>query len=283
MNPPQLPTASERRAMAERVYLRWRDHPLVRDRIREAADSGPGQAPAVTTPAQVVGEMGTLVCSLALSSERPDQVESRGSEEEKAAACARLAYWLDRATPYLWLNSIIDEAMRTQVPRHIVSSHLVPTKVSWFTRETADVPFPGISRDGWLLIDHGNFLEIAEIGSRDETRHVWLHHSIIKYGQRFPEDFGDNAKATGQWLSALAFLNSPYVGAQKVRVDRPDGAIWPATVKTRTPKYDSWPCGLHRPRSGSPSRRVGPSHTHGAGSCAVTSAPSGTPPRNPTN
>lgn len=219
-----LPSLAERRAVTAPIIEKWRDHPLVQDRVRESSSAVATRtaiAPAVTTPAQVVGEMGIWAVALAAASENPSMVEAKGGEEHIAAGCARLAYLIDRATPYLWLNTILAEAMRSQVPRHIVSRNLLPTPICWFTRETSDEPLPGISRDGWILVDQGDALEVTDIGNRDEDRKLWIKRSIIKYGSRYPDDFGEQAHAVGQWLAAFAFLNSPYVGAERVRVSRP--------------------------------------------------------------
>lgn len=204
-------------------------HPLVR-RLYARMDATGDLS--LHTPADVLGErLAILAGVLATQVTRtPDGVEEPVDEDRRYVNAAITAFALE-AEPYLWLTPVVREAQHVDLPSHVVSRSVLPTRAMWWTYALAFPLMQSGTSDGGtdihdchLLLDELEGIGIYAFGAHrtDEGQVPAMHQMFIPYGSRVPDDVQDwkNWPVKMWLLKLLAFLNSPYIPRRRERVQR---------------------------------------------------------------
>jgi hypothetical protein len=155
------------------------------------------------------------------------------SLERRKAILQDCAGWLRGATPFLWLNAITRVADAAPMPKHTISSSVLPFPTMFWTFETAtgtkvgdreiECDFVAIRHtpDGIVM-----FFKECEVDTNGEPVTAW-NFSIftIPFGLTWPDDFQKKLSeewvdGVGRFLKRCAFINSAYVNKDPQRLAR---------------------------------------------------------------
>lgn len=133
------------------------------------------------------------------------------------------------APVFLWLDEMRRMAHAFDLPRHVVSSELIPTPTMWWCYEHDLVQDDGARAVGTLLVRHPDSLDAIHLagylapedGPRQDAQ-MSVSVQRIPYGATFPDDFPEGPERQGALsvLTMLAFMNSPYIEHRQARLDR---------------------------------------------------------------
>jgi hypothetical protein len=220
-------------------------HPLARRWTHKVMASGDNK---VYTAADVLGERllrlgGMLLAVLA----EPESIRVNVPQEKKLDALVRLARFALTASPYLWTEEVRHALARSlgpgpspQLPRHVISSRLLPAPRMWWTFETGIGLGP--TREGGEIVadavavrDSVDAVEVLTLGSiykgerpdgigRAPGEQGFVEGLTFRYGKTYPDDFIDSPGRVqlASVLGFLAFLNSPYIPKTQARLTRPE-------------------------------------------------------------
>jgi hypothetical protein len=214
-------------AEAERLRRELPQDPLV---IRYATEGRrvaetTGHMPSVRTPRAVLGEQRSTALML-LTGGVPVRVDDGTIRYD---VNDRFGVLMAAAAPLLWLNEIQRMAWHHDLPRHIVGEIRLPQQLMYWTFE-GSLPAMiaetgqelGHVTDAALLMETPVGLRLALLRSMwDGTRSGVLDVYNIRRGMRYPEDFKGGYAFLGQYLAAVAFVNSPYVELAHETTHRP--------------------------------------------------------------
>lgn len=126
------------------------------------------------------------------------------------------------ATPYLWSCAVSDLVKAAPLPDHVIGRELLPWPFMFWSEEVAyDVVGSDVTTNWTALMDSVTGVNLF----CDETADTGMRivSGGIKYGTRFPGDLAAHPaaiQAQRRWLQRLAFLRSPYVESDQVRLPR---------------------------------------------------------------
>jgi hypothetical protein len=210
-----MDTASEEVAAgADRLRRELvRDPLLLRYAVEGRVVQPMGHMPSVRTPRAVLGEQRATALSL-LHGKVPVRVNGTVRPDLNDLFGVLMA----NASPLLWLNKIQALAWSYDLPRHIVGEINLPQELMYWTFEGS---VPRIVRetgeeltyvmDAALLMETRAGMRLAVLQVGPNQRLGILDVYDIRRGMRYPEDFAGWRAWIGQFLGAIAFLNSPYV------------------------------------------------------------------------
>lgn len=213
-------------------------HPLTQRFAQKIFASGDS---CVYTAADVLGERMLRLCWIVgTACDAPERLQINVSGEDKLGAALRFGRAALQATPYLWTEKVrgaIKDATpirdgRPSLPRHTVSSLILPEPSMWWTFEAA-IGLEDFAADGretnldlMLVRDSADGLEVFLCGERINAEggppHGFVHGGVFPYGCVFPDDYANdpNFPSLEAVLGFLAFLNSPFIPKRKERLTR---------------------------------------------------------------
>ena len=245
MSTPRPFSAEERRqwqAFFQKEIERLLRHPLLieSERWQSLAREKGARSYKIIEPWQAVAERLQVQLLVAAQAIHPERARSIGfhvslgpldDPESTLVYAAQLYTRLSRAQVYLWSNLIHSHVrLSPPLPRHTISSTILPYPQMFWSRETAVGRDNAIYETNWALIsqEQGGFsVTVDNITNPDipETPNFFrVGGGIIRYGSTWPDDFRTlpDEQFTG-WeyvLKALAFLVSPFVETISRRVPR---------------------------------------------------------------
>jgi len=139
-----------------------------------------------------------------------------------------VAFKIVGAIPYLWSDEAGKIAGAAPLPKHIVSKQLLPGNALFWCHETARSDGENDSLWNVLLRTAEDTVDvIGDVHATNKPENDLKSWGIViqdfKLGITWPDDYGDPqfVEATGMLLKSLAFLASPYVDPNPVRMPRP--------------------------------------------------------------
>lgn len=230
------------------LAMEFLNHPLAIRYRQETFSTANNQ---IHSPAQVLGErIARLAALLAIEAKEPGYMVMNVTEDGPRLGIIGGILLLGlRSSPYL-----ITEAVRAQIrsvakedddgalilPRHVISPTILPEPRMWWTFETGigiDLEDGGeVTIDAQMITDGGDHILVTTIGEHlrpDEDHPIspstgapigtpLVERHGIKYGATYPDDFPDPGQRrwVGSTLQFLAFLNSPFIPKEQLRLGR---------------------------------------------------------------
>lgn len=228
----------------EGMWKRLHEDPILKRYIHHIDNGSRGGDNRNLEPWCALGEQ-RYAAFLALGSAIPNSgitlMGNKGSgaaDDRRTATRAEavgLAFRILMAAPYLWLTEVDALVRSTPLPKHVLSRNLLPHSGVFFSQEAASAVRSASGETlfecNWtLLTDEGveGFAVLMDISDGPHLRgvqivqHVGLAQSAVRYGRRFPEDFGGlERSAVEVILQRLAFIRSPYTITETSRLPRP--------------------------------------------------------------
>jgi hypothetical protein len=172
-------------------------------------------------------------CALAAGDERMS-VYGITNLKEREQLLLRSAEWILNATPFLWSEFAERIANAAPLPKHVISSTLLPAPKMFWAREGGYLVKGETERfeTNWIAVFHEarGVAVITNCDKIDDNDHcpeemMGLEFSLIPYGLRWPQDFEKEVhpwvgNAVGMVLKRCAFLASAYVNKDKTRLSR---------------------------------------------------------------
>lgn len=207
--------------------------PLVIDYTRQThAKIKAGHRLHCRTAFEVLGERASVATHLMVGTYEPS-IRSRLHPDapDFAAKATQISLGLMvlRSVPYLWMTDIVGSALATPVPPHVIGPEPpLPYPSMYWTFENALSTRlrQSMDEDFWIdamvvqeLDDGYGFWQMGETRTPGRDPRPECRFSKLPYGQRYPDDLGDEAHAWGQMLSCLSFLASPFIPKRRQVVD----------------------------------------------------------------
>lgn len=219
------------RQTAEEMMAYWakksKSDPLVREYIK-SLPTNKAFVPPITEPWMALAEQ-RIMAGLIGGSVPEWRVLIDHPGREQAELRARLATTLWMSQTFLWSSSVIETLKSCPMPAHVISRDQLPFPYTYHSYQNAFDSVDVITGElqgtsDWMALAygahgaHGAASIFVPITSPDQSVVITL--SALTFGERFPDAFGDKARATGMVLSMLAFLRSAYVEVEQRQMPR---------------------------------------------------------------
>jgi hypothetical protein len=158
------------------------------------------------------------------------QAEQLGWSVQACGLALALRMWM--ATPYLWSNAIEQLVRASPLPEHVLGRQLLPLPMTFWSFETGSEVLNAAAMFGhpvgevlldWLYLEHhrdGIRVHTVLQDPRSKEALICLL-AELPYGTVWPADFpGDIRSSVKHLLQRLAFVSSPYVATEAVRLPR---------------------------------------------------------------
>jgi hypothetical protein len=184
---------------------------LLREYLRRAEEAqrrGASELDPVRTVGQVLGERMALVVNLLTDADYATYPDRPLTPEQRLSLARRIL----AAVPFLWLNDVFTLSIASPLPRHVIDREILPFERMWWTFEgysgIVGAPLDGLRVDAVLIEATPEGAVLTNLGSTSTKAAISVE--TVPFGSVYPNDF---AKPEGvrQFLSALSFLNSPYI------------------------------------------------------------------------
>jgi hypothetical protein len=170
----------------------------------------------IRTPADAIGEQRfSTILSARLAD---DPTGGRFNHRDPAYAFALTAITLNSAVPFLWSDEMRMLALSSNLPRHTVSSEILPHDRMYWT--LTDAAAEGDRTMDAIVVERsGNFVLATTIGTKGGKPD--FSGTAVRVGSTFPDDYaGEELIAASALLRMLSFLTSRYVVATPTSPDR---------------------------------------------------------------
>jgi hypothetical protein len=232
----------------QEIFDRLMANPLFKQYYQHTHHStGPRNSPRNTEPWHAFGERlnAAALCALGAGDERVAIYGVNNLNQEfREKVLVEVAESILEAAPFLWSDHTEDLADAAPLPKHVVSPTLLCAPHMFWARESAyqlKHPYPGgvpgTFQTNWIFVwnDAKGVTSVSDVVRVDQDdasmieereENFALEFAQIPYGWRWPNDFvklfsekWENT-SVAKILKRCAFLSSPYVNKDKVRLAR---------------------------------------------------------------
>lgn len=214
------PDDARLRRVLEAHWVAFHHDPLLRRYVKHL-DSPNARN---TEPWQAEGER-RYATVLALAVSTGEVVCQPSLTDNPVQDAITLVFRLSAAVPYLWTNAIDELVLCSPpLPPHVISRAVLPYPYMFWSRETAASGGGAYDAEtNWILVsDEGAHMAWTLDSKEPGQQATAIMGMSCAYGKHWPEDFtAEEQPAVEAMLKRLAFLNSPYIRAERGHLSRP--------------------------------------------------------------